>query len=478
MSLLSRRTVVGAGCAALAGSALGVQDGDFDIVIANGRVMDPESKLDAIRYVGIRDNRIAAISKARLTGQKTIDATGLVVAPGFIDLLAHGQNLENDLVQILDGVTTKLQMESGVDDQDIWHQEQAGNRICNYGASASHPRARRRIKDGKGDVENDPATSDEIAAMVSLVGRQLEVGALGVGFGLEYIPGTTRIETLEMFKVAAKFGATCHPHIRYGTYLEEQSVFTAIEEVMACAMMTGAPLHILHVPSMALGNTPKALEMIEMAQAKGFDITCCFYPYTAFGTGIGSEVFAPGWQERFGITYGDLELARTHERLTKETFEKYRAEGKGMCIAHAIPETSVQAAVKSSATMVGSDGGLTDGVGHPRSSGSFARVVGHYSRDLGIIPLMMALEKVTLRPAKRMERRCVAFKRKGRVKVGCDADLTIFNPKTILDKATFDAPAATSVGVEFVLVNGQVVVDQGKPTGTKAGKPLRGPIDR
>lgn len=476
MSLLSRRTVVGAGLAGAAGFALGSQDFDFDVVIANGHVIDPESKLDAVRHIGIRGDRIAAISRNKLSGKRVIDASDLVVAPGFIDLLAHGQDLEDDMVQVLDGVTTKCQMESGVEDQDTWHAAQKGNRLCNYGASVGHPRVRRQFLEGKVDPELGPSTPEQVQAMAGVVRQQLAKGALGVGFGLEYVPGTTRLETLEMFKVAAEFGASCHPHIRYGTYLEEQSVYTAIEEVMACAMMTGAPLHILHVPSMALGNTEKALKMIEMAQARGFDITCCFYPYTAFGTGIGSEVFADGWQEKFGITYSDLEMAHNHERLTKETFEKYRAEGTGMCIAHAIPEAAVQAAVKSKATMVGSDGGLTNGVGHPRSSGSFARVLGLYAREHEIISLSNAIAKMTIMPAKRMEKRCPDFKRKGRIKVGCDADITIFNSQTIIDSATFEAPAKPSTGVEYVLVNGKLVVDKGTVNKRKEGRPLRAPV--
>ncbi|HLO98093.1 MAG TPA: amidohydrolase family protein [Fimbriimonas sp.] len=478
MSLLSRRTVVGAGIAGAATFALGSQSSEFDIVIANGFVIDPESKLEAVRHIGIKGDRIAAISRSKLSGKEVIDASDLVVAPGFIDLLAHGQDLEDDLVQVFDGVTTKLQMESGADDQDTWHAEQKGNRVCNYGASVGHPRVRRQFLEGKVDPELGPSTPEQVQAMAQAVRKQLEKGALGVGFGLEYVPGTTRLETLEMFKVAAEFGASCHPHIRYGTYLEEQSVYTAIEEVMACAMMTGAPLHILHVPSMALGNTEKALKMIEMAQANGFDITSCFYPYTAFGTGIGSEVFADGWQEKFGITYGDLEMAHNHERLTKETFEKYRAEGTGMCIAHAIPEAAVRAAVMSKATMVGSDGGLTNGVGHPRSSGTFARVLGKYSREEEVISLRNALAKMTIMPAKRMERRCPDFKRKGRIRVGCDADITIFNSETIIDNATFEAPAKPSTGVEYVLINGQLVVNQGTATGQKGGRPLRAPIKR
>lgn len=460
--------VGGLGATALAFPNVVLAQGDFDLVVLNGRVIDPESKLDGIRHLGIRGGRIAAVSSSELKGRKTIDARGLVVAPGFIDIIAHGHNLENDRVQLLDGVTTKLQMEAGALEVDKWYQEQAGNRMCNYGCAASHTQSRRHVM-----KDQDVASSDaQIAEMARLVNQGLKEGGLGVGFGLEYLPATSRWEVLEMFRVAGKYGASCHVHTRYGTLLEEQSNLTSLAEVLSASLVSGAPIHIVHVPSMALGNTQRALQVIEEAQAKGFDVTCDFYPYTAFGTGISSEVFDVGWQTKFGIDYKDLQWAKTNERLTKETFEKYRAEG-GMVIAHAIPEAAVQAAVKSKATMVGSDGGLQNGVGHPRSAGTFCRALGHYSRDLGLLSLSDAIRKMTVMPAKRFEKRCPEFKRKGRIRVGSDADLAIFDPKTVIDKATFDKPALASVGMQWLLIEGREAVREGSLVEEKLGKPLR-----
>jgi N-acyl-D-aspartate/D-glutamate deacylase len=365
-------------------------------------------------------------------------------------------------------------MESGVDDLDAWHKAQAGRRMLNYGAGTGHNRARNAVMGGNN--EEKPATDAQVREMLEFLDRALRRGALGVGFGLEYTPASRRWEVLEIFRVAGRHHASCHAHIRFGTLLEDQSVIDAAEEVIAASVLTGAPIHILHVPSMALSETRKILQMVEEAQRRGLDVTSDFYPYTAFGTGSTSEVFSEGWQKRFGITYSDLEWAATHERLTAESFAKYR-QISGMIIAHAIPEAAVRAAVASSGTMLASDGGINKGVGHPRSSGSFARVLGRYVRQEKLISLEMAIEKMTLRPARRMEARCAAFRRKGRIRVGADADLTIFDPATVIDRATYDKPAETSVGMRYVLVGGTPVVWQGKlQENVRPGKGLRAPV--
>lgn len=468
---MTRREFLAAGATAVAFPNVLIQPDDFDLVVLNGRVVDPASKLDAVRHLGIRGGRFASISREELRGRRTIDAANLVVSPGFIDIIAHGHDLENDRLQLMDGVTTKLQMEAGALNVDEWYRLQEGKRMANYGCAASHAAARRNVMGDRWDKEH--SNDSEIAAMAKIVDQGLKDGGLGVGFGLEYQPMSTRWEVLEMFRTAGKYGASCHVHMRYGTLLEEQHNLTAIYEVITASLVSGAPIHIVHVPSMALGGTARALQVIEEAQAKGFDVTCDFYPYTAFATGISSEVFDKGWQTKFGIDYKDLQWAKTNERLTPETFSKYRKEG-GTVIAHAIPEAAVQAAVKSKATMVGSDGSLTNGTGHPRASGSFCRVLGHYSRDLMLVPLSEAIAKMTIMPARRFEKRCPEFKRKGRLQVGADADISIFDPKTVLDRATFEKPNLTSVGIKWVLVGGKPAVEEGKLSeDSRLGQPLR-----
>ncbi len=204
-----------------------------------------------------------------------------------------------------------------------------------------------------------------------------------------------------------------------------------------------------------------ALRLIDGARRHGIDIAADVYPYLANSTNLASAIYEPGWEERFGgATYSDIELVESGERLTKETFEKYRKEG-AQIITHFIPEQEIIAAYRNPNVMVASDGIIRRGKGHPRGAGTFARFLGRYVREKKTVPLMEGLRKITLLPAQRLEKAAPAMKRKGRVQVGADADLTIFDPNVIIDRATFDNPAQYSAGIRYVLVNGVVVVDQG-----------------
>jgi len=242
---------------------------------------------------------------------------------------------------------------------------------------------------------------------------------------------------------------------------EPTTGLAAIEEVIAAAAATGAALHVVHVTSMGLRDTPRLISMIEGARKSGLDVTAECYPYTAGATTLESALFDPGWQEQQGVTYKDVQWAKTGERLTAETFEKYRKEG-GTVVIFFIPEDVVRTALANPIVMIASDGSRITGPKiHPRGQGTFARVLGHYVREEKTLTLMTALRKMTLMPAQRLEKRAPEFKNKGRIRVGADADITIFDPARVIDRATFDEPLQYSEGIPFVLVNGVTVVKNG-----------------
>ena len=455
----------------------------FDVVIANGRVMDPESGLDAQRNVGISGGKIRAISAEPLVGKATFDAKGLVVAPGFIDLHEHGQEPRNYQFQAHDGVTTSLELEAGTDDVDAWYAAREGKSLINFGVSAGHIPVRMKVIGDPGvffptgDAAHKPATPEQIAEMRRQIEHGLQRGALALGMGINYTEAASHEEILEMFRAAAKYHASVHVHLRYAGVLEPMDGLAGIEEVIAATAATGAPLHVVHITSMGLRDTPQLIAAVEGARKNGLDVTTECYPYTAGSTALQSAIFDPGWQERQGITYHDVQWTETGERLTAETFEKYRKVG-GNVVIFSIPEEMVRTALANPIVMVASDGmPITGPKIHPRGQATFSRVLGHYVREEKTLDLMTALRKMTLLPAQRLEKRAPAFHDKGRLRVGADADITIFDPQRVIDKATFEEPFQYSEGIEFVLVNGVAVVKNGNLVdGTFPGKAARAPI--
>lgn len=451
----------------------------FDIVLLNGRVMDPETGLDAVRNVGITNGSIAEISEKRLSGAREIDCTGLVVAPGFIDLHAHGMNESSALLQAADGVTTQLECEIGVYPMKKWLDDREGTALINYGASAGHLASRISVFHGIGighaptsppgareglpspDYAYMRADDRQIAAIVDRVERALKEGGLGVGFGLGYTPGAERDEIFRVFQLAAKYKAPCFVHVRGNGRAGAEGSLAAIHEVLAYAAGSGAPLHVVHLNSSGGADAPLALEMILGARAQGLDITTEAYPYTAGSTLLESALFDEGWQENLGIDYGDLEWALTGERLTTESFAKYREQG-GWVIIHSMTDELIDWAIGNPEILVASDGvPFVDGRAHPRGAGCFSRVLGVYVREKGVLSLMDALAKMSLRPAQRLEEIALAFKKKGRLQQGADADITVFDANRVRDRATFEEPAVPSEGIHYVIVNGRPVVEGG-----------------
>lgn len=481
----------------LCGSFLGLQAQPlYDLVLSGGRVIDPETRLDAVRHVGILGGRIAAISSTPLKGKEVVDVSGLVVSPGFIDLHVHGRSNVEQEYQVHDGVTTALELEWGVEYLKEWYAGRTGKALINFGASVNWPFERYRAMERYRGVPDtlypkslrgantllelfntiahsysDTLRPSELAPMLANIRSTLYDGAIGIGVPIGYLPKTPPAEMYAVYQLAAEMKTLVYSHVREPNIL-------SVQEAMNDAMLTGASLHLVHINSMSLGNIRFALDLVKRAQQKGFDITTELYSYTAASTQLQSAMFNDGWQERLGISYGDLQWVVTGERLTRETYETYRKKG-GTVIMHMMKPEWIREGIQEPGVMIASDGMPYAPLAHPRTAGTFSRVLGKYVREERVIDLRTALEKMTLLPAKRLESIAPSMKQKGRLQVGMDADITVFNPQTVADKASFEKGLAFSEGIEYVIVNGTLMVRQGKTVqGVFPGKPVFGNLRR
>jgi dihydroorotase len=461
-------------------------DPTYDLVLSGGRVMDPASGLDSVINVGILGDSVAALSANPLKGTEVVDVAGLVVAPGFIDLHAHGQTQGDMEIQAQDGVTTALEMEAGVFPVGKWYASREGKSPLNFGATVGHRPARFFVFHDGVEVlhgatnpaainalgpmpagANQPASDAQVEALEGTIRQGLDEGALGVGFGINYSPGASPEEITRLFRVAAARKVPVFVHTRaFG--------IGPIREAVTIARETGAALHVVHIASSSLGDLPAALALVDSAKAAGQDVTTEAYPYTAGSTLLQSAMFNPGWQANLRVDYGDLAWPLTGERLTAESFERYRKQG-GWVVIHMMKEENVAKAIGHAGVMIASDGvPFVNGTGHPRGAGTYARILGHYVREQKVLTLMDALARMTILPARRLEAHVPMMARKGRVAVGADADLTLFDPARVVDRSTFSEPTLRSQGIPHVLVNGTFVVRNGQLVkGALPGRPVR-----
>lgn len=446
----------------------------YDLVIRNGRVMDPETRLDQPgTNVGVRGGRITVVTREPIHGRQEIDAAGRVVAPGFIDMVSYDPNPAGVWNKIADGVTTNLALHGGTTDPPAWYGYYGAHRPpVNYGASFFFSVARNELQ----IPLTAPATPQQIEKLTARGERALREGALAVSFSLEYVPGISREEILPLMRLAQRYRVPVFFHARYSTMDGPGTNLDALREIIDDCRATGAAAEIEHITS--TGGTfsmPQSLAMLDAARASGLDITADAYPYTYWATYLDSERFAPGWQRRFRITFSDLQIAGSTERLTAESFARYRHEHR-IAAAFAIPEEDVIRALQSPWMMIGSDGILDAGHNnHPRASGTFTRTLAVYVREKKVLTLMDALEKMTILPARRLEEASAQFRRKGRLSSGTDADIVIFDPATVADRATVEHPETPAEGMLWVLVNGTVVKSPtGFQRGAHPGEPLRG----
>src|SRR5881397_3460915 len=462
----------------------------YDRVILGGHVMDPASNLDAVRNIGLVGGRIAVITTRAIQGRDTIDARGLVVAPGFIDIHAHGQTPETYRFYALDGVTTALELELGTADVVAWYREREGGERINYGVSIGHIKVRMAVMHDSGtwmpvsDGAYRAATPAEIGEIAQRLEIGLHEGAVDIGAGFPYTPAATRDELVAVFRVAARTKTPIHVHIRPGV--------SGLKEALALAGETNAPLHVVHINSAGLAETPAMLDMIRDARAHGRDVTTEAYPYDAGMTEIQSATIQDVYKTVPDERLAELEWPPTGERLNRESFDRYTRLG-GPLVIHTNTEPMVVAAITSPVTIIASDAYWQDGTGHPRTTGTFARVLGRYVRDAradvgaqhaaplrhDTLSLMDAIRKMTLMPAQRLEARVPAMRQKGRLRVGADADITIFDPATEIDRSTYREPSLSPVGIQHVIVNGVSVVANGRAVeGVAPGQAVRGVAPR
>jgi N-acyl-D-aspartate/D-glutamate deacylase len=467
---------------------------DYDLVIVNGRVIDPETRLDAQRNVGINGATIATISEQPLSGRRTIDARGLVVAPGFIDVHSHTPSLLGQHMNLLDGVTTQLDLEAGAFPISFYGEHYQGGAQLNYGSSVGHFAIRAKVIEGAdlpyifvghqpakmgGDAWIKPATLEQINTMRVLVNQGLDDGGLGIGVLLDYMTAAISEPELRMlFEVAGERQAPIYVHVRRG-YTGDPA---GLIEVIELAKQTKAPLFVCHITHNAMGSIGEWLAMIDQANAAGANITTETLSYAAGGTSISADVFRRrDWQKIFDITYEDVQWVATGEWLTEETWNKYAKEQPmGMVNHHYVKEEWMITAMQWPGMMISTDALPTldlDVLANPNVAGTFSRVLGHYVRDTGLLTLTEALGKLSLLQARWMAQTTPAFNKKGRLQEGADADIVIFDADTIAANATYGDPYQKPTGMRHVIVGGrQIVKDSERIEGRYPGRKILGNI--
>lgn len=508
-----------ASASALAAAPVSAQQ--YDLAIIGGRVMDPETMYDAVANVGIKDGRIVAISRNAITGKETIDAKGLVVAPGFIDTHFHSVDQFATRMVVADGVTTGMDLEAGATRIGEWYanKEKAGWQV-NYGttvginlvrllvhdpevkvdepidASNSGKYVDQSARDGVQGWSVTRSTLPQMNRIMQLIDEGLREGALGIGVGAAYMQrGMTSYEQFEAQRTAARYGRLASVHTRY--HLNTQTPTEApiaLNEVLANAMVLRAPLLMAHDNDYGWWENE---EKLQLARKQGYNVWAEYYPFAAGSTIVSADFLRPeAWEKVNGYKYEETIYDPGADKfLSKDEYLKLAREKPGYFIVVHLPPrkawlkywlTIPEMVVASDAMQgVDKDGNLLPWdadvrryAGHPRTASTYSTTL-QLARESGV-PLMFTLAQLSYWNAKHLgDTGLEAMKERGRVQVGKIADLTLFNPDTVKANATYKLGenGLPPTGIPYVIVNGTIVVKEGKVLPVRPGQPIRFPVE-
>ena len=444
-------------------------------LIYGGHVIDPANRVNGRLNLLIENGKIAWAGHTMPPADRVIDATGKIVTPGFIDIHLHEDPVEEGRIRqcifpmaLRQGVTTVVGGNCGINVYDpgayldLVDRDGAAVNVALY---AGHEYFRKEA--GARDIYAG-STREQMAEMAKNISAALEQGCVGVSFGLRYVPGADQEEFFRAAECCRKEKKLIASHVRD----DADAIFGAIDEFCAAGVEYEVPVQISHIGSMGgFGQMEKVLEQIDSYKLNGLDIAMDCYPYFAFSTRLGTPTYDPGWLERYHCDYGVLEFCEGKykgQRATRETFDEMRRDfPECITVCHVMKEEEIRLAFRHPAVMLGSDGLVNNGQGHPRAAGSFPRFLKVFARE-GDLTLYQAVEKMTAQPAQRLH-----LDNKGRLNVGADADITIFDFEKICDGATFAEPAVAPQGIEYVFVGGELALEQGRILKDNCGKSIR-----
>lgn len=447
-------------------------------VVKNGRVIDPYNNIDSKLNIVIKDGKILELTPYEISGEKNIDATGLIVCPGFIDIHMH-EDMYRKEEDYLDewiaksmlnmGVTTCIGGNCGINLTEPLTYLDAVDRLklpVNIGLMAGHTNIRECVVENSNKY--NPIQTDDIKKIMYTAREYLEGGCFGISYGIRYVPGITELELIEVSKACKPENKIINAHVRD----DAKNIIWATKEFIKVGMKLDIPIQNSHIGSMGgYGQMKELLRLLDSVKSSGLDITSDCYPYYAFSTRIGETTYDDGFLERYNIDYDSIEISEGKykgQRCTKNIFDELRKNSPDtITVGHVMNEKDIDMAILHPNVMIASDGFLHKEQGHPRAAGTFPRLIDKYVKT-GKLSLYDAINKMTTMQAKKL-----GLSNKGNLSKGSDADITIFSYDEIKDNATFDNPIKKPDGIKYVLIKGSVALKDGEIVNGKLGTSVR-----